>query len=95
MKRYIIIIVALLLPLMAGASEKKVILSSPDINGDGMVNAQDLVVWIDYYLKKADCKDTKIVVLSDPHVMAPGLLVSKGSAWTNYMSSQRKMGDYI
>lgn len=79
---------------MAGASEKKVILSSPDINGDGMVNAQDLVVWIDYYLKKADCKDTKIVVLSDPHVMAPGLLVSKGSAWTNYMSSQRKMVDY-
>ena len=79
---------------MAGASEKKVILSSPDINGDGMVNAQDLVVWIDYYLKKADCKDTKIVVLSDPHVMAPGLLVGKGSAWTNYMSSQRKMVDY-
>ena len=94
MKRYIIIIVALLLPLMAGASEKKVILSSPDINGDGMVNAQDLVVWIDYYLKKADCKDIKIVVLSDPHVMAPELLVSKGSAWTNYMSSQRKMVDY-
>lgn len=94
MKRYIIIIVAMLLPLMAGASEKKVILSSPDINGDGVVNAQDLVVWIDYYLKKADCNDTKIVVLSDPHVMAPELLVSKGSAWTNYMSSQRKMVDY-
>ena len=38
--------------------------------------------------------DKKIVVLSDPHVMAPELLVSKGSAWTNYLSGQRKMVDY-
>lgn len=38
--------------------------------------------------------DKKIVVLSDPHVMAPELLVSKGDAWTNYLSGQRKMVDY-
>ena len=44
----------MLLPLMAGANEKKVILSSLDVNGDGVVNAQDLVVLIDYYLKKKD-----------------------------------------
>jgi 3',5'-cyclic AMP phosphodiesterase CpdA len=37
--------------------------------------------------------DKKIVVLSDPHVMAPKLLVSEGEAWTNYLSSQRKMVD--
>ena len=36
----------------------------------------------------------KIVVLSDPHVMAPELLVSEGEAWTNYLSGQRKMVDY-
>lgn len=38
--------------------------------------------------------DKKIVVLSDPHVMAPELLVSEGEAWTNYLSGQRKMVDY-
>ena len=39
-------------------------------------------------------RDKKIVVLSDPHVMAPELLVSEGEAWTNYLSGQRKMVDY-
>lgn len=38
--------------------------------------------------------DKKIVVLSDPHVMAPELLASEGEAWTNYLSGQRKMVDY-
>ena len=94
MRKLLLFLLLTLLSMMAGASQEKVILASPDINGDGVVNAQDLVVWIDYYLKKADCKDTKIVVLSDPHVMAPELLVSEGSAWTNYMSNQRKMVDY-
>ena len=36
----------------------------------------------------------KIVVLSDPHVMAPELLVNEGTAWTTYLSGQRKMEDY-
>ena len=36
----------------------------------------------------------KVVVLSDPHVMAPELLVNEGSAWTTYLNGQRKMVDY-
>ena len=36
----------------------------------------------------------KMVVLSDPHVMAPGLLVSEGTAWTTYLNGQRKLVDY-
>lgn len=36
----------------------------------------------------------KMVVLSDPHVMAPGLLVNEGTAWTTYLSGQRKLVDY-
>lgn len=39
-------------------------------------------------------RDKKIVVLSDPHVMSPKLLVSEGDAWTDYLSGQRKMVDY-
>ena len=84
----------MLFSLMAGASDKKVNLSSPDVNGDGVVNAQDLVVLINYYLEQKDSPKTKIVVLSDPHVMAPELLVSNGYAWTKYMNGQRKMVDY-
>ena len=80
MKKYSIIILAMLFSLMAGASDKKVNLSSPDVNGDGVVNAQDLVMLINYYLEQKDSPKTKIVVLSDPHVMAPELLVSNGYA---------------
>ena len=42
------------------------------------------------------CKSSaiKVVVLSDPHVMAPGLLVNEGTAWTTYLNGQRKMVDY-
>ena len=36
----------------------------------------------------------KMVVLSDPHVMAPELLVSEGTAWTTYLDGQRKLVDY-
>ncbi len=36
----------------------------------------------------------KMVVLSDPHVMAPGLLVNEGTAWTTYLNGQRKLVDY-
>lgn len=36
----------------------------------------------------------KMVVLSDPHVMAPELLVSEGTAWTTYLNGQRKLVDY-
>ena len=42
----------------------------------------------------ATSTNKKIVVLSDPHVMASGLLVSEGTAWTSYLEGQRKMVDY-
>lgn len=45
-------------------------------------------------MMKASDGDQKLVVLSDPHVMAPELLVSEGKAWTNYLKGQRKMIDY-
>lgn len=35
-----------------------------------------------------------MVVLSDIHVMGPGILVSEGEAWNNYLASERKMVDY-
>lgn len=38
-------------------------------------------------------EDTKIVVVSDPHVMAPDLK-KEGTAWTNYLAGQRKLVDY-
>ena len=34
------------------------------------------------------------MVLSDPHVMAPSLLVNEGKAWNNYLAGQRKLVDY-
>ena len=42
----------------------------------------------------AQISDSKIVVLSDPHVMAPQLLVSDGSAWQSFLSKSRKLEDY-
>lgn len=36
----------------------------------------------------------KVVVLSDPHVMAPELLANEGTAWTTYLNGQRKLVDY-
>ena len=35
-----------------------------------------------------------MVVLSDIHVMGPGLLASEGEAWNNYLAGERKMVDY-
>ena len=37
--------------------------------------------------------DKTIVVLADPHVMAPDLLVNEGKAWNNYLAGQRKLVD--
>ena len=37
---------------------------------------------------------TKIVVLSDTHVMGPGLLVNDGAAWQNELAKDRKLLDY-
>ena len=41
-----------------------------------------------------DIDNRKIVVLSDPHVMAPSLLVNKGTAWTNYLNREDRLMDY-
>ncbi len=41
-----------------------------------------------------DIDNRKIVVLSDPHVMAPSLLVSEGTAWTNYLNREDRLMDY-
>ena len=46
----------------------------------------------DYSATPLDGK--KIIVVSDPHVMAPDLLVSEGEAWTTYLRKQRKLVDY-
>ena len=41
-----------------------------------------------------DIDDRKLVVLSDPHVMAPSLLVNEGTAWTNYLNREDRLMDY-
>ena len=41
-----------------------------------------------------DIDNRKIVVLSDPHVMAPSLLVNEGTAWTNYLNREDRLMDY-
>ncbi len=37
---------------------------------------------------------TKIVVLTDTHVMGPGLLIKDGTAWQNYLAGDRRLEDY-
>ena len=36
----------------------------------------------------------RIMLISDPHVMGPGLLISKGEAWDNAIYYDRKLNDY-
>lgn len=36
----------------------------------------------------------KIAVITDTHVMAPELLINDGTAWQNYLASDRKLIDY-
>ncbi|MBQ4386694.1 MAG: metallophosphoesterase [Prevotella sp.] len=43
--------------------------------------------------KADDGASRRIVVLSDTHVMGPGLLVSEGKAWTDYLGNERKLTD--
>ena len=38
--------------------------------------------------------NSKIVVLSDIHVMAPELLIKEGPAWTAYLDEERRLQDY-
>jgi len=39
-------------------------------------------------------KDLKVVVFTDPHVMAPALLVSEGEAWTSFLDADHKLVAY-
>lgn len=39
-------------------------------------------------------KDLKVVVFTDPHVMAPELLVSEGEAWTHLLDAEIEMDEY-
>lgn len=78
MKRLRLFILLMFLPLMMKAS----------------VNVQNIVLLTNYLLEKQKHPDLKMVVLSDPHVMAPELLISDGEAWTSYLDGQRKMVDY-
>jgi len=78
MKRLRLFILLMFLPLMMKAS----------------VNVQNIVLLANYLLEKEKHPDLKMVVLSDPHVMAPKLLISDGEAWTSYLYGQRKMVDY-
>lgn len=45
-------------------------------------------------ISATDIDNRKIVVLSDPHVMAPSLLVNNGTAWTNYLNREDRLMDY-
>lgn len=56
--------------------------------------ASMLNTWLQETGQVSAINNQKMVVLSDPHVMAPGLLVSEGTAWTTYLSGQRKLVDY-
>ena len=40
------------------------------------------------------CAKVRIMLISDPHVMGPGLLISEGEAWENIKRLDRKLNDY-
>ncbi|MBR5069167.1 MAG: metallophosphoesterase [Bacteroidales bacterium] len=42
----------------------------------------------------AAAKDISIYVATDLHVMSPDLIINKGSAWDDYISSSHKLEDY-
>ena len=68
-----------------------------DINGMNKCRLLILLLFLPILVSAGQMdmpKTKRIVVFSDPHVMAPELLVSEGEAWTNYISGQRKMVDY-
>ena len=53
-----------------------------------------LVAWQAIWWQQADAvAQVKMAVLSDTHVMAPQLLVSDGTAWQQFLASDRKMVD--
>lgn len=54
-----------------------------------------VVMFAGFALQQASAADHKIVVIADPHVMAPELLTNPSNAdWTNYLSVSKKLIDY-
>lgn len=52
------------------------------------------LVFIIHFSLITTLAQTKIMVISDPHVMGPGLLISEGEAWYNAIKFDRKLNEY-
>ena len=52
------------------------------------------LVFILHFSLLTTAAKTKIMVISDPHVMGPGLLISEGEAWYNAIKFDRKLNEY-
>lgn len=69
--------------------------------GVGAINCRNMDKWLKQILLVAMVAivsmnawgQKTMVVLSDTHVMGPGLLVSEGKTWTDYLANERKLVD--
>ena len=59
-----------------------------------MKNSKICMTALALMMAMATWAQTNIVVLSDTHVMGPGLLVNDGAAWQNELAYDRKLLDY-
>lgn len=59
-----------------------------------MKNSRICMMALALMMAMATWAQTNIVVLSDTHVMGPGLLVNDGAAWQNELAYDRKLLDY-
>lgn len=62
------------------------------MNGRKMMKTA--LLWAALLVAAVTQAQTKIVVLTDTHVMAPELLVNDGSAWQHYLEYDPKLEDY-
>lgn len=59
-----------------------------------MKNSRICMMALALMMAMATWAQTNIVVLSDTHVMGPGLLVNDGAAWQKELANDRKLFDY-
>lgn len=59
-----------------------------------MKNSKICMMALALMMAMATWAQTNIVVLSDTHVMGPGLLVNDGAAWQKELANDRKLFDY-
>lgn len=59
-----------------------------------MKNSRICMMALALMMTMATWAQTNIVVLSDTHVMGPGLLVNDGAAWQKELANDRKLFDY-